>query len=592
MEAHEPALPGQVRPAPQSAESTCPLRMLQLGGTAPDTRRTEALLREAGLPVRTQRTEDLTRFRHQLIQIPPDLVLIDDSVTTLDVKAAVRLVREHYGELPVIVISDGMDDEAAAELIKAGANSYLRREHHGAMVGAVRGALAEAAQLRQRHQTEARNAALARTDPLTGLPNRTAFLAALRANFAARQRQPNRFAVFYLDFDGFSDVNDSLGHPAGDALLCSAAERLGASLRGTDVLARLGGDEFAILQSSIHDAADCGDLAARLLSVLALPFDLVVARRAITASIGIAICTDAAERPEEMMAQADIALYRAKETGRNRYCFYSRDIDSAVRERQTLSEELRAATGTSQFELRFAPQVASDTRRIVALEAVALWRNPRRGLLTPEQYFPIAERSGAIAPVTEWLLEETCRHIAQWRAAGLAPVPVVVKLCRSPHQASGCLSDRLPEILKQWDVPPHLLVLSFTEEAFVDVTRSHSDTLLSIAASGVGFAVDTFGEGHLPIAMLRDFPVSRIKIERKTHGGTAASARDLALVTAVAALAAALGIGLVVGGVANEAEAAALALAGKPALQGAAFGDAVLPGEITAALITARRDNA
>ncbi len=588
---HEPALPGHGRPSPQSAESNRPLRMLQLGGTVPDARRTEAILREAGLAVRAQRTEDLTRFRHQLVQIPPDLVLIDDAVLGLDVQAAVRMVREHYAELPVIVISDGMDDEAATELIKAGASAYLRREHRGAVASAVRGALAEAAQIRQHREAEARNAALARTDPLTGLPNRTAFLAALRANVAARQRQPAQFAVFYLDFDGFSDVNDSLGHPAGDALLCAAAERLGVCLRGTDILARLGGDEFAILQSGVHDAADCGDLAARLQAVLAPPFDLIVARRAITASIGIALSTGAAERPEEMMAQADIALYRAKETGRNRYCFYARDIDSAVRERQILSEELRAATGTTQFELRFAPQVASDTRRIVAVEAIAIWHNPRRGMLAPEQYFPLAERSGAIASITEWLLEDTCRHIAQWRAAGLTPVPVVVKLCRSPHQASGCLSSRLPEILEKWGVAPELLVLSFAEEAFVDVSRTHADALTAIAASGVGFAVDMFGEGHLPLAMLRDYPVSRIKIDRKTLGSSAAAARDLVLVTAVAALAAALGIELVVGGVSSEAEAAALMLAGKPALQGAAFGDAVLPGDIAAALITEPHSN-
>lgn len=588
----DPALPGRSRPDQTSGVARSPLKMLLLGPSEPEARRTEAMLIDAGLNLHAVRVEDAVRFRHQLVHVVPDIVLVDDAVPALHAHAAVRLVREHYADLPVIVVSDGMDDEAAADLIMSGASAYMRREHLDGVVSAVRIALAEAARRRQHHEMEAQNAALARTDPLTGLPNRSAFFTALKAHFSAAQRRKQTFGVFYLDFDYFSDVNDSLGHPAGDTLLCIAAERLHACLRGTDVLARLGGDEFAILQTRVRDPAECGELAAHIHESLSASFELVTAQRMMTVSIGIALADGTAETPEEVMAQADIALYRAKETGRNRFCFYSRDIDSAVRERQMLSEELRTAVEAGQFELRFAPQVTCDTRRIVAIEALTVWHNPRRGPLFPEQYFPIAERNGTVGAIAEWSLGQACRALAAWRDGGIAPVPVVVKLCRSHHQTSGCLSPRLAAMLERWGIPPSLLVLSFSEEAFADVTRTNPAGLAAMAATGVGFSVDTFGEGHLPISLLQDYPVSRIKIDRAVHNGTNIAVRDLKLVTAIGAMAAALGIGLVVGGVASEAEAAALAATGRPALQGAAIGDAVAPGVMAASLRAAARGNA
>lgn len=553
-----------------------PLRMLQYSASREAGTRIEAFLRRAGLSVRMRQAEDTMRFQHYLVHDRPDIVVIEDAAG-LDVRAVVRMARVQDDALPVIVISDGMDDEAAADLMKCGASAYLRREHLGGVVDAVRTALSEAERLRQHHALEARNAELARTDPLTGLPNRAAFIAALR-------RAQRDFAVFYLDFDYFSDVNDSLGHPAGDALLCAAAERLGASLRGSDMVARLGGDEFAILQTSVRDPADCGALASRLQASLAAPFDLGVAQRAMTVSIGIAMCDRLPENAADIMSQADIALYRAKETGRNRFCFYSRDIDSTLREQQLMSEELGSAMAQGQFELYFAPQAASDSRQIVAVEALTMWHHPRRGLLLSDAYFPIAERTGTMPAIAAWALDETCRHIAQWRAEGIQVVPVVVRLCRSHHQASGCISERLAAILARWDIPPELLVLSFSEEAFIEVTRSHAEAVSAIAEAGIGLAIDTFGQGHMPFALLRDFRVSRIKIDASPNGIARGAKRDLVLIAAVAAMAAVLGISLVVDGVTSEAEAAAMIAAGRPVLQGAAIGEPAPPDMIAGAL--------
>ena len=251
---------------------------------------------------------------------------------------------------------------------------------------------------------------LARFDSLTSLANRTVFAEALQHGIAAAQDGATRFALLYIDLDHFKDVNDTMGHPVGDALLKLVAERLRGAVREGDTVARFGGDEFAVMQAGIEDATDAGLLADRLLDSLSQPY--VVGGNEIRsgASIGIAIYGPDATDAEALLARADVALYRAKAEGRGTYRFFTDAMDTEVRTRVSLGNDLRSAIGSKEFFLEYQPQVEAATGRIVGVEALARWRHPRRGMIPPADFIPVAERNGLIVGLGHWVLREACRQ--------------------------------------------------------------------------------------------------------------------------------------------------------------------------------------
>ena len=284
------------------------------------------------------------------------------------------------------------------------------------------------ADITERKEAADKISVLAMTDALTGLANRRVFIDRLRQAFAATQRGALPFAILYLDLDGFKDINDTLGHPAGDLLLKSVGERLKNCVRETDLVARLGGDEFAVLQTNRGDVASAGVLASKIHDALSAPYMLGYTEMRVTASIGISPYMSETAGPDEMLAQADIALYRAKDEGRNQYCFHTADLDREAHERVALANDLRQALEHDELELYFQPQVELTTGLIVGVEALIRWNHPTRGLLQPSDFLPIIESTPIVLTVGQWVLDHACGQMSDWRQAGIAPPILAVNL--------------------------------------------------------------------------------------------------------------------------------------------------------------------
>lgn len=371
---------------------------------------------------------------------------------------------------------------------------------------------------------------MARTDALTGLANRRTFIEQLERQFAAAGRGGAGFAIMYIDLDHFKTINDTLGHHVGDELLCEAARRLRACARETDVVARLGGDEFAVLQTAVKDAASAGTLAGAIRESMSRPFRVNGNELRITTSIGICPWEPDSEGPDAMLAQADLALYRSKEEGRNRWRFHSDELDDEVLHRVKMTEELRAAIENCHLELRFEPRLSLATGEEVGSEAVLTWKHPSHGELAAERFLPVAERSGAIVALGRWLVEETCRQLRARLDAGevhgVPSLPLFPAQLRNDHE----LVDFVRSTLESQHLSAAHLGFDVSEAALVQTVLGGSDTLDRLRALGVAVTLVDFGGEQSVLAALRHYGVQQVKLAPglREEGG-AAALRDAAL---------------------------------------------------------------
>ncbi len=426
-----------------------------------------------------------------------------------------------------------------------------------------------------RKAAEAALRAQARHDQLTGLPNRSAFLESLQEAFASSRRGAAAFAVLYLDLDGFKDVNDTLGHVEGDRLLQTVAARLQSNVRKSDVIARFGGDEFAILRTGPKDPSDAGVLAGEMTKCVSVPYQLDGNEVHITASIGISFYDPEIAGPEAMLTQADLALYRAKGEGRDRYCFHSAELDRNVRERVTLANELRVALANQDLELYYQPQVELASGRILGLEALVRWNHPQRGLLMPDVFIPIAEKTGSVFVLGRWVLDQACRQIKAWRDQGMAPPLLAINVSAAELRDYPKFGQFLAESLKRWNVAPGDIELELTESVLMEATQIHRDALARIKELGTSIAIDDFGTGYSSLEYLSAYPVSRLKIAQRFVLGIPDNAGDVAITRATLSLARELGVIAVAEGVETKAQLDFLVSAGCVVAQGFCFSRAV-----------------
>ena len=418
-------------------------------------------------------------------------------------------------------------------------------------------------------------ATLARTDALTGLPNRAAFLERLNLEFARAKRGGTQFAVHYLDLDHFKDVNDTLGHPVGDKLLCAVAERLTSCVRETDMVARFGGDEFAVLQDDIEDTANVETLAAKIGEVVAAFYAIDGNQVHTTASIGIVPYGSDVTGVDAMMMKADLALYRAKNDGRNQFRFHVAELDEQTRERMIIGEELRYAIKRDEFELYYQPQVELKSGSIVGLEALIRWNHPKRGLLLPGVFIPIAETSGSIVPIGEWVIEQACRQIKTWSDLNIAPPIIAINLSGAQFKLASQLDQIVTENLARYDIAPQRLELELTESVLIEATQRYGEAFRRLRAIGIRLAIDDFGTGYSSLDYLRSFRFARLKIDRRFITDVATSADDAAIVRATIGLAHELGIEVVAEGVETAAQQRFLIAAGCKVAQGYYLGKPV-----------------
>ena len=409
--------------------------------------------------------------------------------------------------------------------------------------------LSTAREISRRKEAEDQLKKLAQFDLLTGLANRGVFVAEVGRAIERARRGERGFAVLYLDLDHFKDVNDTLGHPIGDRLLQSVAERLQTNVRVVDTVARFGGDEFALLMANIADPTDAGVLANKLLQIMSEPFVLDDNQIQAGVSIGIATYEPGAADAESLLAHADVALYLAKSEGRHTYRFFTDAMDAEVRQRVTLTSELYAGIAAGQLSLVYQPQVDMETSRLVGLEALVRWNHPTRGVLSPGEFLPAAERSGLIVMLGNWVLRSACRQAQQWLETGIALPPVAINVSALQFKASRDLEKEIDTVLADTGLPPGLLEIEMTETALMGTSSAHDNVVDRLRKRGLRIAIDDFGTGYSSLLYLRRFPVDRIKIAQEFVKDIGVEANDTAIVKAAIGLARELGIGVLAEGV-------------------------------------------
>jgi diguanylate cyclase (GGDEF)-like protein/PAS domain S-box-containing protein len=404
----------------------------------------------------------------------------------------------------------------------------------------------------ERKVAEEKIAHLARTDALTGLANRATFIERMRQAFSATRRGATPFAVLYLDLDHFKPINDTLGHPVGDKLLREVADRLRDCTRDNDIVARLGGDEFAVLQSDTVEPANAGTLAATIQATLMRPYTIDGNDLHITVSIGICPYDESSESPDAMLSQADLALYRSKEEGRNRYRFHSDDLDHQVLERVALSDDLRRAIDNGELELHYQPQVEIRTNRIVGMEAYVRWHHPERGLLAASAFVPVAEKTGSIIALGQWVLDNVCGQMRAWRDEGVNP-PVVTMNLSLPQLKNGAeLIKDVRTAIDKWRLEPSDLNFDVTEAMLAQITLMRNDVLSELRRIGVGISIDDFGSEYSSLDYLRTYGVNHLKITSEFMDGAAQDPERAKTVRAIVNFARALDIGVITEGVETE----------------------------------------
>jgi diguanylate cyclase (GGDEF)-like protein/PAS domain S-box-containing protein len=399
---------------------------------------------------------------------------------------------------------------------------------------------------------------LARTDAMTGLANRATFMERLRQMFASAQRGAAPFAVLYLDLDKFKPVNDTLGHPVGDRLLQEVAQRLRHCTRETDLVARLGGDEFAILQGELGEAANAGELAGKLLESIGAPY--LIDGHGIRIGISIGVCPFSAdiESCDVMLAQADLALYRAKKEGRGQYRFHSAELDQKVSDRASLAAELRQAIAQDQLQLQYQPQVELSSGAILGMEALVRWNHPTRGMLNAEAFISLAERIGAVVPLERWVLDQACRQMREWRDAGLKLPMMAVNLSLSGLNRGWELVEDVEQCLAKWGLAPADLEFDVTEGTLAHLKWSQNDILPKLRNLGVQIAIDNFGSEYSSFDYVRAYGINHLKISRAYIARSAADPQSAATISAIINFARDIGIEVIAQGVETDEQCALL----------------------------------
>jgi diguanylate cyclase (GGDEF)-like protein/PAS domain S-box-containing protein len=469
-------------------------------------------------------------------------------------------------------------------LHKDGSEFDIEMAINAMTVGTERLAVGVVRDITERKRSQANVLWLARNDLLTGLSNRAVFVEALNNAIAQAKRGSRGFAVLYLDLDHFKDINDTLGHPAGDLLLSAVAERLRTSVRSVDTVARFGGDEFAVIALDIRDSQEAGTLAEKLVTEIGRPFETAASELRTGVSIGIAVYGPDSLDAESLLSHADVALYRAKAEGRGGFAFFTEAMDKAVRDRVMLGRELRNAVTANQFFLEYQPQVDGPTRRFVGVEALIRWRHPTRGILPPSTFIPAVERIGLISILGRWVMREACRQMALWIGAGIAPPIMAINLSALQFKPQDNLERDIAKISADAGVPANSIELELTESALMEVSNLQGDVLMRLHEAGFRIAIDDFGNGYSSLDYLRRFRVDRIKIPQNFIADLGVKSTNAPIVRATISLAHELGITVVAEGVETAKQLALLSGWGCHEIQGFYFSRSLSAGDVTALL--------
>jgi diguanylate cyclase (GGDEF)-like protein len=478
-----------------------------------------------------------------------DAVLLDVMMPGMSGIETLRRLRLSHSatELPVIMVTAKDRSEDVVDALDRGANDYVTKPLDFPIVLA-----------RIRTQVTTR-----RADPLTGLPNRVLFMDRLQRLIARGTTAGSPpFAVFFLDVDRFKLVNDSLGHMAGDELLIAVARRLETSLRSTDTvarfagehtLARLGGDEFTILLDGVRNALDAQAVAERLLQTMAQPFQLQGREIVTSVSIGIVMSASRYSQAEDMVRDADTAMYRAKALGKARCEIFDTSMLEAVELRLQLESDLRRALERHEMRVYYQPIVALSETQLCGFEALLRWHHPERGVLSPDEFIPVAEETGLIVPIGNWVLHEACRQMRAWDVEFPDCANLTINVNLSPRQCMqpDLVSD-VKRVIEDTGLAPERLKLEITEGVVLENSDAVAEVLGQLRALGVQLGLDDFGMGYSALSYLRRFPFQTLKIDRSFVDGMQADSGNAEIIRAIVSLASGLAMDVTAEGVETE----------------------------------------
>ncbi|MBV8720252.1 MAG: EAL domain-containing protein [Chloroflexi bacterium] len=410
-------------------------------------------------------------------------------------------------------------------------------------------------------------------DTLTGLPNRALLLDRLEQILVRPHADGRRAAVLLLDLDNFKLINDSLGHHAGDELLIAVGRKLTATVRPGDTVARLGGDEFVVLLPEVHDDREAVAMAERISDMLHQPFSVAEREVVVSSSIGLSLNDLSGDRPERLLRNADLALYKAKDNGRSRYELYDPNLETNAIERLELETDLRRALTEQELQLHYQPIIGLDSGRVLGWEALLRWHHPVRGLISPATFIPVAEATGLIVPIGRWVLETACAQMRKWSALAGADEVLTMSVNVSARQFQDPnLIDDIAGVLSSTGIAARCLKIEITESAVMQDAESAERTLRRMKELGVQLAIDDFGTGYSSLSYLKRFPVDTLKIDRSFVDGLGHDAQDTAIVRSVVALAQTLDLSVTAEGVETASQQAQLQLLGCDFGQGYVFG--------------------
>ncbi len=431
----------------------------------------------------------------------------------------------------------------------------------------------------ERLQAEQRISHLATHDELTGLPNRNLLQDRIARVLAKDGRSNDHAAVLFIDLDHFKIINDSLGHDIGDLLLKAVSVRLQSCIRGDDTVARQGGDEFIIVLQNVSYGTDAGIVAQKILDLLSQPYLIKEEKIHVGASIGIAIFPEDGDSVEVLLKNSDIAMYHAKEIGRNNYQFFTSEMNRLVAEKYALGNDLRQALVCDELQLQFQPIVGMPDGKISGLEVLLRWQHPKLGLILPAEFISIAENNGLVVPIGEWVLETTCLQIKAWQKQGYEIPQMAINLSVRQFQHKTLVAD-IKRILEESEVAAHHLTLEITESMLVDNVDETIGILNQLNAIGLDIAMDDFGTGYSNLGNLKRFPINTLKIDGSFVRDITTNPNDAAIVSAIIAMARSLKMGVIAEGVESEDQLTFLTKEGCHRYQGYYFSKPLLASEM------------
>lgn len=491
----------------------------------------------------------------------PDLVLMDAVMPEMDGFDACQMIRDlpHGGDIPVLMITALDDEHSIVRAFSSGATDYISKPINFSVIKQ------RVARLIKASKAEKDVKKLAYHDPLTGLPNRTHLKQQLAVTVNRAGAEKERFAILFLDLDRFKMINDTMGHDTGDLLLKAVADRIRHCVRENDFVARLGGDEFTIVLENIANLESASNVAEKICRSVARPFVFMQQKMFVTTSIGISIFPDDGQDVSALIKHADSAMFRAKEK-RNNYCFYERGMEAEIASRLKLEHELRKAIESEELVLHYQPQLNLTTGELTGAEALVRWEHPMKGLVPPDVFIPLAEESGLINQLTDWVLEHAALQLKQWLDQDHHLTLAINLSVKDLMQQD--LYSKLTELVDRIGLPGELLELEITESTLMDHPELMITELNKIKQMGVTIAVDDFGSGYSSLNYLKRLPVDVLKIDRSFVKDIESDPSDSAIVSGIIALAKSLNMSTVAEGVETDGQRAILQQLGCDNFQG------------------------